>query len=89
MDQSGTIAGMEAALLGIALSLDAFGAGIGAALIGYSPFLTAFIVSTMCVFFIELGLKIGFVYSNTSWVRKLSFLPGLLLILLGISKIWV
>lgn len=89
MDQSGTIAGMEAALLGIALSLDAFGAGIGAALIGYSPLLTAFIVSTMCVVFIELGLKIGFVYSNTSWVRKLSFLPGLILILLGISKIWV
>ena len=36
-DKSGTINGVEALVLGIALSLDAFGAGIGAAMIGISP----------------------------------------------------
>lgn len=36
-DRSGTITGLEAVMLGIALSLDAFGAGLGAAMLGYSP----------------------------------------------------
>ncbi|MBO8156770.1 MAG: sporulation membrane protein YtaF [Bacillaceae bacterium] len=89
MDCSGSITGMEAALLGAALSLDAFGAGIGAALIGYHPLLTASVVSTVCIVFIGFGMKVGFLYANTSWVKKLSFLPGVILILLGISKIWV
>lgn len=35
IDRSGTINGMEAVLLGIALSIDAFGAGIGAAILGF------------------------------------------------------
>ncbi|MCG3056169.1 manganese efflux pump, partial [Escherichia coli] len=37
LDKSGSITGVEALILGIALSLDAFGAGIAAALLGYSP----------------------------------------------------
>ena len=36
-DKSGTITGVEAFMLGLALSLDSFGAGIGAAMLGFSP----------------------------------------------------
>src|SRR3954471_4376535 len=46
-DQSGTITGIEALMLGFALSLDSFGAGIGAAMLGYSPFSLAFAVAVM------------------------------------------
>jgi putative sporulation protein YtaF len=87
MDKSGTITGGEATLLGMALSLDAFGAGIGAALMGYSPILTAFMVSVLSTCFILLGLRLGFVYSNIQWLKRISFIPGVILIIFGISRI--
>ena len=40
-DKSGTISAGEALLLGIALSVDSFGAGIGASLLGYAPAMMA------------------------------------------------
>lgn len=45
LDKSGSITGVEALILGIALSLDAFGAGIAAALLGYSPVILAIAVA--------------------------------------------
>lgn len=88
MDRSGTITGGEAAILGMALSMDAFGAGIGAALMGYSPLLTAFMVSVLSTSCILLGLRLGFLYSNIPWLKRVSFIPGIILILFGISRIW-
>ncbi|RXT04770.1 sporulation membrane protein YtaF [Ammoniphilus sp. CFH 90114] len=87
VDRSGTITGAEAAVLGVALSLDGFGAGIGAALMGYSPWLTAVLFSVLCTTFILMGLRLGFVYSNSQWIKRMSFIPGVILILFGISKI--
>ncbi len=87
-DKSGTITGTEAAFLGTALSLDGFGAGIGAALMGYSPWLTAILISFLCTIFILLGLRLGFIYSNVKWLQRMSFIPGILLIIFGIVKIW-
>ncbi len=88
MDNSGTITGGEAALLGIALSLDAFGAGVGAALMGYSPWMTGLFVSILSTVFIGLGLRLGFVYSEIGWMKNLAYIPGIILILFGILKIW-
>ncbi|MEW9670731.1 sporulation membrane protein YtaF [Ammoniphilus sp. 3BR4] len=88
VDRSGTITGAEAALLGVALSLDGFGAGIGAALMGYSPWLTALLFSVLCTIFILIGLRLGFLYSNIQWVKRMSFIPGVILIIFGLSKIW-
>ncbi|MDQ0208089.1 sporulation membrane protein YtaF [Alkalicoccobacillus murimartini] len=87
MDDSGTITGREAFLLGIALSLDAFGAGIGAALLGYAPWLLAVCVAIMSGLFLMLGMKSGFRFSAIPWMNRLSFLPGVILIILGIWKI--
>ena len=86
IDKSGVISGREAALLGMALSLDAFGAGIGAALVGFNPWAASMIVAFMCIAFILAGLKIGYMFSNTSWMQKLYYLPGALLMLLGLMK---
>lgn len=85
-DKSGTITGIEAFLLGIALSLDAFGAGIGAALLGYSPIWMALFVAVMSSLFVTLGMKSGMLFSRVKWIQKCSFLPGVLLIVIGIWK---
>lgn len=87
MDKSGTITGREAFLLGAALSLDAFGAGVGAALLGYAPWLLAVCVAFMSGLFLLLGMKSGFRFSSVSWMNRLSFIPGLILIILGLWKI--
>ncbi|TCN24470.1 sporulation membrane protein YtaF [Mesobacillus foraminis] len=86
-DRSGTITGIEAIMLGMALSLDAFGAGIGAAMLGFSAISLAIAASLMSSIFVYGGMKIGILFSGYSWVQKLSFLPGLLLIIVGIFKL--
>lgn len=86
-DHSGTITGIEALMLGLALSLDAFGAGVGAAMLGFSPIYLAGSVASMSLIFVYLGLTIGTLFSHNSWVQRFSFLPGILLILIGIWKI--
>jgi putative sporulation protein YtaF len=86
VDRSGNISASEATLLGLALSLDAFGAGIGAALIGFVPVMTASVIALSSGTFIAFGLRIGFRYAEMSWMKKLSVLPGCVLILMGIMK---
>jgi len=87
MDRSGNISAYEATLLGLALSLDAFGAGIGAALIGFTPWLTAAVITLSSGIFLGFGLRIGFRYAEMKWVRRLSVLPGFVLIVMGIMKL--
>jgi putative sporulation protein YtaF len=87
IDKSGTITGIEALLLGISLSLDSFGAGIGASLLGYSPFLMALFITVMGSAFLMLGIRMGKALSSMKWLQRLTFLPGILLIIIGIWKI--
>lgn len=85
-DKSGTITGIEAFMLGLALSLDAFGAGIGAAMLGYSPIALAVTVAIMSSLFVSFGMKMGVLLSKITIVQKFSFIPGILLIFIGIWK---
>lgn len=85
-DQSGSITGLEALLLGAALSLDAFGAGIGAAMIGYSPLILACSAAIMSALFLGSGLQIGNIFSKIQWMQKIAFLPGVLLVIIGLLK---
>ncbi|MDQ0231006.1 sporulation membrane protein YtaF [Metabacillus malikii] len=86
-DKSGTITGVEAFLLGFALSLDAFGAGIGAALLGYSPLIMSLLVAAMSSMFVLLGIRSGNIFSKFSWMNKFSCLPGIILIMIGVWKL--
>lgn len=86
-DRSGTITGIEALFLGIALSLDAFAAGISAAMLGFSPLYLASAVTIMSSMFVFLGIKSGLVFAKYKWIKKLSFIPGILLVFIGIWKI--
>ncbi|MGG6433640.1 sporulation membrane protein YtaF [Anoxybacillus sp. D401a] len=85
-DRSGTITGMEAVFLGVALSLDAFGAGVSAALLNYSVAFTTLLVCLLSFCFLFSGLKIGKSFGKSGWMQKYSFLPGIMLIVLGIFK---
>lgn len=83
LDHSGTISKQEAMLLGMALALDAFGAGFAASLLHYSVVLTAVLVATMSGMFLFIGLKLGYFLSKKGEKKFLSFFPSLLLIGIG------
>lgn len=85
-DKSGHISSIEAVFLGLALSLDAFGAGIGAALIDLPPMLFPIVVTIASMCFVLVGIHIGKMIKNTSWIKSIAFLPGLALILIGLFK---
>lgn len=85
-DKSGAITGIEALILGIALSLDAIGAGISAALLGYSPFFMSMLVAAMSSIFVLSGMRSGRLFANFKWIDKLTVLPGCLLMGLGVFK---
>ncbi|MBD2863831.1 MntP/YtaF family protein [Paenibacillus oceani] len=87
VDRSGYISSSEAVLLGVALSLDAFGAGIGAAFIGFAPVLTAAVIVVASGLFITLGLRVGLTFADTRWLQRLAVLPGCILIAMGIMKL--
>lgn len=59
VDRSGNISVSEAMLLGLALSLDSFGAGIGAALVGFSPLTTSVVIAFASGTFIATGMRFG------------------------------
>jgi len=86
-DKSGAITGIEALILGIALSLDAIGAGVSAALLGYSPLFMSITVAAMSSLFVFSGIKTGSFFSKLHWFKKFSFVPGCLLMLVGILKL--
>ncbi|QKY70006.1 sporulation membrane protein YtaF [Lentibacillus sp. CBA3610] len=87
LDQSGSISLTEAVLLGIALAIDAFGAGLGAAMLGYSPIATALSIALMSGLLLLCGIRIGHHLAAKKWTQKLILLPPFLLILLGIFNI--
>ncbi|KAA8784343.1 sporulation membrane protein YtaF [Paenibacillus amylolyticus] len=87
MDNSGSISAQEAMWLGIALSLDAFGAGLGAALLGFPTLWTALVIALFSGAFLSLGMKVGLRFAAQRWMQKLSILPALLLMIMGVIKL--
>jgi len=85
-DISGVIDSKEAFLLGTALAMDAFGAGIGAAAAGFNVVFTVILVTIMSVVFLSAGLYTGakkIPGLEDGWAR---FLPGGLLLALAVTK---
>lgn len=89
VDRSGSISAFEAVLLGIALSLDAFGAGLGAAMLNLPANLLSISIAIASVCFLRFGMWLGFRFAKrTQWTRFLSCVPGVLLILMGLSRLF-
>ena len=87
LDRSGVISSREAILLGVAQSMDAFGAGFAVSMFGFSPYLTAGVVGIGHIVLTYAGLLMGKYFSYSSLGRQLALLPGCILIALGIFKI--
>jgi putative sporulation protein YtaF len=87
-DYSGAINNREALFLGIALALDAFGAGFAAAMTGYDSFVTAISVSSFNFILLTAGIYLGKQIQSTVLGDKIRLLPGIILILLGLSKLF-
>ncbi|WP_027339348.1 sporulation membrane protein YtaF [Halonatronum saccharophilum] len=88
MDYSGVISTKEALFLGVALALDAFGAGIAAAMTGYNPIFTAIAVCIFKFIFLLGGIHLGDNLKLALLGEKIKLLPGVILILLGVFQIF-
>jgi len=87
-DKSGVISSGEAVVLGIALAMDAFGAGFASAMIGYSPFIMATLIALMSGLFLYTGIKTGLILAKYKALEKLTYLPPILLIGIGLFNLF-
>lgn len=86
-DFSNVISNKEAILLGCALSLDAFGAGLSAAILKIPHVATVIAVMLANFLFISAGLKGGHFIQKHLRKNSLQWIPGIIIILLGIIKL--
>ena len=89
IDKSGVIDVFESLLLGLALSIDAIGVGIGSGLAGFSSLFIPLFSGLFQMLFLSTGLYLGKRFSATGWVNEkvMSMLPGLLLICLALARL--
>ena len=85
-DRSGEISMGEALILGIALAIDALGAGFGAAVAGYQLWLVPIFVGSFNLTLLSFGLCLGQKWEISSLGEKGTLLPGLILIFLGLRR---
>ncbi len=85
-DCSGIITGKEAFMLGLALSLDAFSSGFGAAIAGYKMRYLPLIVGIFQLIALNSGMKLANTPFFEKLNRKATVIPGIILILLGIVR---
>jgi putative sporulation protein YtaF len=86
-DASGIISPWEAFYLGIALALDAFGAGLAFAMAGFSITLTMLTVGLCQCIMLVIGINFGKIGIPEQLCGKVVYIPGIILLLLGIWKI--
>lgn len=88
IDRSGIIDPREALLLGLALSVDAIGAGIGSAMVGFYGISVPFLIGLFQIIFLYIGSRIGEIVLKLPIHEKvLTYTPGLLLIFLAFLRL--
>ena len=89
LDNSNKIDGKEALYLGIALSLDSIGIGIGSSVMGLNTFLFPLLSSIFLLVFLAFGIKVGQKIRFKSKIPQniWSIVSGILLIIIGFCKI--
>jgi len=87
LDKSGIISIRESFVLGFALAMDALGAGFAVAVAGFPPFWTAVSVGGCKFILVSTAVRLGKISSRNWLGRKTSFVPGLVLLILGLSKL--
>lgn len=88
LDKSGTISANEAMFLGLALAMDALGAGFGASMAGYQPALTVPVVGLTKFCLVGLGCMLGRRYAANWLGDRAAAIPGWVLIGLGLMRVF-
>jgi putative Mn2+ efflux pump MntP len=90
MDRSGIISSSESFLLGLALSVDAIGVGIGSGLMGFDSWLIPLAIGAFQMVFLYAGAFLGQKFATLFTVNEklLAILPGTLLIALALIRIF-
>ncbi len=88
VDHSGELSCVEAFILGLALALDALVAGFGAALAGGLTLWTVLAVSLVQMAFVSFGARVAPVALSTQLQKKFPYIPGGILILIGLLRFW-
>lgn len=86
-DLSGTISSAEGMVLGIALAMDAFGAGFGAAMAGFPPLTTSLAVGLAKIVLVGSGVLLGNSILSDWKVRGLRYAPGAIIVFLGLANL--
>ncbi|WP_275402113.1 manganese efflux pump [Shimazuella alba] len=88
-DNNNVISSKESVLLGIALSLNCFGVGIGGGITGVSPFWSSAVVGFISFGTMIIGVRMGMRLSY-SWLNKFaSSIAGSLLLGIGLYEIFM
>lgn len=85
-DSSGEISSREAFFLGLALAMDAFGAGIGMAMAGFNILLTAGLVGMIKFILVEAGLFTGNLVKSQEYKHWSALVSGLIFIAIGMIE---
>jgi len=88
LDRSGVISPVEALWLGVALALDAFAAGIGLGLTDHNLWQIPLLVGITKFLLVGGGLQLGRLCGRMAPSRWAAYLPGMILVILGINKLW-
>ena len=87
LDNSKNIDYKEALFLGLALSLDSFGIGIGSSIINTNIYLFPLLVASLQIIFLSLGSRLGKSFKKLNFSQNIwSIISGILLIFIGILK---
>lgn len=86
-DKSNIIEFKESLILGIALSLNNFGLGIGASIIGLNIYLTSLLSIIFSLIFIQAGFYIGHKYFSKIFENYATLISGIIILLLGLYSL--
>ena len=91
IDNSHNIDTKESIYLGIALSIDSFCIGIGSSILGLNSLFFPVLVASFQFIFLSIGKIIGEKVNKISKIpnNTWNLISGILLIIIGISKIWI
>lgn len=86
-DSSGDISTRESFFLGLALAMDALGAGVGIAMAGYNILLTALSVGVLKFILVNSGILLGSRIDGRRVQCISALIPGLILITIGVLEL--
>lgn len=87
LDHSGEISTKEAFFLGLALALDALGAGVGVAMAGFNIFITAISVGVLKFLLVNSGIYLGSIIKSGYIKATSTIIPGIIFIAIGIFEL--